>query len=104
MRKKYPDEYLQAAFAAVETDTQDGGELYALRRFHRWMQYFEKTSGGETGVNLTDEAVDYAYERPALEADRHALQSLPGGHAPLRGPDRRGSCVGCSRPGYEALH
>jgi hypothetical protein len=56
----WPLDDLQAAFAAVETDTQEGGELYALRRFHRWMQYFEKTSGGDVGVNLTGEAVDYA--------------------------------------------
>ncbi|GHV16167.1 hypothetical protein FACS189493_1540 [Spirochaetia bacterium] len=70
----WPLEDLQAAFAAVETDAQEGGELYALRRFHRWMQYFEKTSAGETDVHLTTEVVDYAYERPALERDLAAMR------------------------------
>ncbi|GHU96096.1 hypothetical protein FACS189479_09780 [Spirochaetia bacterium] len=70
----WPLDDLRAAFAAVETDTQEGGELYALRRFHRWMQYFEKTSAGKTDIHLTTEVVDYAYERPALERDLAAMR------------------------------
>ncbi|GHT75732.1 hypothetical protein FACS1894124_7460 [Spirochaetia bacterium] len=70
----WPLDDLQAAFAAVETDTQDGGELYALRRFHRWMQYFEKTAGGKIDIELAEEAVIYAYERPALERDLAAMR------------------------------
>jgi hypothetical protein len=70
----WPQDDVRAAYAAVETETKDGGELYALRRFHRRMCYFLNTAMKDVDMNLDTEAVDYAYEAPALEKDLAAIR------------------------------
>jgi hypothetical protein len=75
----WPQADVKAAYAAVGPETKDGGELYALRRFHRRMSFFLKTACPDTGMNLGDEAVAYAYEYPALERDLVALARIEGG-------------------------
>jgi hypothetical protein len=70
----WPQDDVKAAYAAVETDKADGGELYALRRFHRRMCFFLNTAMKDVGMNLGREAVDYAYEFPELEKDLAAIR------------------------------
>jgi hypothetical protein len=90
----WPEADVSAAYAAVEAETKDGGELYALRRFHRRMQFFLKTASESVGCNLTGEAVAYAYEAPALEKDLAAIRcgvcpvpGCPSGPAAPEAPD-----------------
>jgi hypothetical protein len=79
----WPEEDVSAAYAAVETETKDGGELYALRRFHRRMRFFLDTAP-ETMLTdlLAEEAAKYAYEYPALEKDLVAIRC---GACPVHG-------------------
>jgi hypothetical protein len=70
----WPQDDVKAAYAAVETEKADGGELYALRRFHRRMQFFLNTAMEDVGMDIDREAVAYAYEAPDLERDLAAIR------------------------------
>jgi hypothetical protein len=76
----WPEDDVKAAYTAVETETTEGGELYALRRFRRRMQFFLNTGSGAAGLDLAGEAVAYAYEEPALQK---ALAEIRCGVCPV---------------------
>jgi hypothetical protein len=78
----WPQDEVQSAYDAVDQETKDGGELYALRRFHRRMSYFMKTAFRDLGHFLGSEAVRAEYERPMLEKALADISGAPDVEAP----------------------